>query len=187
MATVSTKSRNAAIAMFAAALAIFIGILSYSWFTAPHGQGGVGLLGIQECDDGLCQSVSWGDMGKEAPGDLKIFGYLGFAFSLIAALACVAVGGMLLAKRERKLADWNAPRWLAAPLTLGLLGQIVFVNKLMGSSDLRKLSIGWSLIVAVVGALAAAIVVRVMVAPAIREAVDAAPAPAPAPQPYTIA
>jgi hypothetical protein len=57
----------------------------------------------------------------------------------------------------------------------------------MGSGDLRKLSIGWSLIVAVVGAVAAAVVIRTMVAPALRATADATPAPAPAPQPYTIA
>lgn len=187
MSTLSSKSRNAAIALGAAALALLVGIMSYSWFTAPRGHGGVGLLGIQDCSEGLCQSVSWGDMGKEAPGDVKIFGYLGFAFSLIAALACMATAVMMLIKRERKLLELNATRWLAAPITLGLLGQIVFVNKIMGTGDMRKLSIGWSLIVAVAGALAAAIVIRTMVAPALRATADATPAPAPAPQPYTIA
>jgi hypothetical protein len=179
--SITPKSRTAAIALFVAAAAILVGIFSKSWFDAGR-EGGIGLTGMEECRRGECRSASWGDVN--APGDLTAFGYLGFAGGLLAGLGCAVAGAMLLAGRAKKLTELHAVKALSGTLVVGLLGQIAFVNTVMSKG---KAPIGWALIVAVVGAVGAAVVVRLLLTPALREATEPPRAPAPAPQPYTIA
>ena len=179
--SISPRSRTAAIALFAAAAAIGVAVLSKSWFSAGD-EGGIGLTGIEECRRGVCHSASWGEMN--APGDLTAFGYIGFAGGLIAALACAAAALLLVTGRAKKLVELKATRVLSGALVVGALGQIAFVNTVMGKG---RAPIGWALVVGIGAALGAAVVVKLLLTPALREATDGAPAPAPAPQPYTIA
>ena len=65
------RARNAAIALCGAALLMLIGLISHAWFTA-RGDGGIGLLGVEECRRGMCHSMSWFDI-KRAPVELKMF------------------------------------------------------------------------------------------------------------------
>jgi len=176
----SNKSRLAAIALFIAAVAILAGTLSKSWFTASRGDAGVGLSGVKICNHGECRTASWSDMPR-VPSEVPLFGYLGLIGGVLAAAGCVATGGLLLANRRDKV----MLKPLGAVLGVAALGQIAFVNRFMSGGGDKGVSIGWSMIVALAGLVAVAVISKALVTPLLQEAPP--PAPAPAPQPYTIA
>src|SRR5262245_11237157 len=175
----------AALALLAAALALAAAVATRSWFTADGGRTGIGLTGVNMCEpDGSCQIAGWSELS--APGQISTFGYVGYAAGLLAALGCIVVAAMMLAGRAHKLPARQVGAGLGGGLTVGALGQLAFVNRVLDSGGLRHASIGWSLIVAFAAGLAAAVVVKTLVMPALAAA-TARPAPAPAPEPYTIA
>lgn len=178
----NVKARNAAIAMFITALAILIGVFTHSWFTMDRGEGGIGLTGIEECRRGLCRSATWGEMGDGIPGGLSLFGYVGFLGGLAAAAGCVAAGAMLLRGNARKL----PLKLVNVAFGVAAFGQLGFVSRIFAAGNMKGVSLGWSLFVAIGGMIAAAVITKTMVMPAIQAETGTAPPPAPAPQPYTI-
>jgi hypothetical protein len=179
----NAKSRNAAIAMFIAALAILIGVFTHSWFTADRGDGGIGLTGIEECRRGMCRSATWGEMGDGIPSELPLFGYVGFLGGLLAAAGCAAAGVMLLRGNARKLPI----KLVSGAFAVAALGQLAFVNRIFAAGEMKGVSLGWSLFVALGGLIAAAVITKTMVMPAIEAESGVVKPPVPASQPYTIA
>jgi hypothetical protein len=181
--SVSIKHRNIAIALLTAGLAIAIGALSYSWFTAKAGgeSGGVGLGGVEACREGFCHSVSWGDIPR-IPTDVTLFGYLGKFGGLAAAAAAIAAGVMLLTQRARKI----PVKHLTIAFGVAAFGQAAFVTRFM-TDGMKGVSIGWALFVSFAGLITAAVLMKSKVPQLVAEANAAQPPVAPAPQPYTIA
>jgi hypothetical protein len=102
----ANPAQTAGILMLVCGLVILIGTVTKSWFSESRGRNevGVGLLGMEVCRGGHCQSVSWGDMkGAKIPGDIVAFGYLGFLGGLASVAACGAAGGLALARRTDKI------------------------------------------------------------------------------------
>jgi hypothetical protein len=177
----SNKSRTIAIALFVTALAILVGTLSSSWFTASRGDGGVGLAGIKACEDGMCRTIGWGDIPR-SPTELSLFGYVGLIGGVLIAIACAITGGLLLSGKIRqfKVKPFNAVVGVGAGF------QVAFLNRIWLGENMRGLSIGWAGFLSLIGILAAVIIVKSQVMPLVTAA-PTAPPPAPAPQPYTVA
>ena len=171
-----SKSRTAAFVLLIAAASIALGVFTKSWFTAGGADGGVGLLGIESCRRGECVARSWGEI--DAPGSIPAFGYMGFIGGLIAAAGLAAAAGMLLTGRAAKI----PMKPLGGALTVAALGMLAFSNSVMEG----RLSPGWSLAPALGGILVAAIALKVMVAPLVREATVVPPPVRIPPQPQTM-
>ena len=150
---IDPRLRTAGIAVLASAAVLVLAALTKSWFVATGGKdGGLGLLGLESCRRGLCQSVSWFDVPR-VPSEIPIF----------ATTALIAVAGTigLLIHTGVKLLQ-GAPEgvrlsYLAPAFGCALLGCGAFVASLTIGDNARGLSLGWSTIVAFAGLLATGI------------------------------
>ena len=152
------RPRAAAIALLVSAGAICIAAVTKAWFYGY--EGGVGLLGVEHCRGGSCELVSW------------YGGYMPAAITLSAAVAVVATfvfvafaihgAAVLLRGAPNKV----MLRLLDGALGLAALGMLAF---LISVSVMRSLALGWSGVVGLGGALAAAIVTGTMIRPLSKE------------------
>jgi hypothetical protein len=122
--------QNAAIALAVIAVVILIGTFTKSWFTESRGGGemGIGLLGAEGCFRGMCQSVSWSDMGSKVPGDVQIWGYLGVLGGLGSAAACGYAAYLLFTRNTHKL---PAMKMLQIPFGVAAVGMLAFFVRLL--------------------------------------------------------
>jgi hypothetical protein len=125
-----------AVGLFVAAVVMFAGLITKSWFTVPGG--GIGLTGVEACMGERCMSISLSDIPK-LPGDIPLFGYLGLLAGLAAIGCAAAMGGMLLSNKAHKipLKAFNAVFGIAAFSTTMFLMRIY-------SDDPKHASFGWS-------------------------------------------
>jgi hypothetical protein len=158
---IDPRLRTAAIAILISAAVLAVAALTKAWFV-PTGSrdGGLGLLGLESCRRGLCQSTSWFDVPR-VPSEIPIF----------ATTALIAIAGTigLLIHTGVKLLQ-GAPEgvrvhYLAVAFGCALLGCFAFVASLSIGDNARGLTLGWSTIVAFAGLLATGITTLVMVRP----------------------
>lgn len=150
---IDPRLRTAGIAVLVSAAVLVIAALTKSWFVATGGKdGGLGLLGLESCRRGLCQSVSWFDVPR-VPSEIPIF-------ATTALIAVAATIGLLIHTGVKLLQ--GAPEGvrlgtLAPAFGCALLGCVAFVASLTIGDNARGLALGWSTIVAFAGLLATGI------------------------------
>ena len=158
-AATDQRTRTAAIALFAATALLLIATLTKAWFTAG-GDGGVGLLGLEKCRHGMCQSATWFDI-KHIPSQIPIFATTALIAALVAVAFLIHTGVMLFQNRPEAI----KLKWLSQLLGLTSFGMVAFVFSLSFGDWSRGLSVGWSTFVGIGGLVAASIVTGVMVRP----------------------
>lgn len=156
------RARNAGIALFGAAGVTLIAALSKAWFTAGS-EGGVGLLGIENCRRSMCQSTSWFDV-KHIPSQIPIFATMGLIASLVAVALLIHAGVVLLQNRPSRV----KMKWITQLVGLTSGAVTAFVVSLSVGDWSRGLHIGWSTFVAYAGILGAGAVMGFMVKPLLR-------------------
>src|SRR2546421_10611639 len=77
------QTRAPAIALLVSAGALGVAALTKAWFLAHDG--GVGLLGVESCRHGLCQSLNWFDI-EHVPAQIALFA----TFGLVATFVFIA-------------------------------------------------------------------------------------------------
>jgi hypothetical protein len=159
-ADLQARARTAGIALLVAAGLMLLAALTKAWFTAAGSDGGVGLLGLEKCRGGLCQSATWFDI-KRIPTQIPIFA----TTALLATIATVALtihGGVMLLQNR---AEAVKLKWISQLLGLTSFGMIAFVFSLSIGDWSRGLSVGWSTFVGIGGLIGAAAVTATMVRP----------------------
>lgn len=154
-----SAARTAGIALLAATCLLLVAALTKSWFTAGH-DGGVGLLGLEKCRGGLCQTATWFDI-KRIPAQIPIFATVALIASLVAVAFLIHAGVMLLQDRPGAI----KLTWLTQLLGLTSFGMVAFVFSLSIGDWSRGLSLGWSTFAGAGGLLAAAVVTATMIRP----------------------
>jgi len=150
----------AAVALLASAALLLLASLTKSWFTADHGDGGVGLLGLESCRGAICRSVTWFDV-RRVPPQIPIFATSALIACLVFAAFVVHAGVMLLQHR----ADRVKLGWISQLLGLAALGVCAFVFSLSVGDWSRGLALGWSAFVGIGALVATALVSVVLVRP----------------------
>ncbi len=155
------RTRTAAIALLLSAVAILIAGITKSWFTAHDG--GVGLLGLERCRSLLCQSMNWFDV-KHAPAQVVMFATVG----LVAACVYIAFamhGTVMLLRGQPRLVK---QRFLNGALGIATFGMAGFLCSIAMGDWAHDLSLGWSGILGLGGAIASGIVTSTMIRPLAR-------------------
>lgn len=160
------RARNAAIALCGAAVLLLVGLISHGWFTA-RGDGGVGLLGVEECRRTMCRSMNWFDIPR-ATVELKLFSTIGI-IGIVGAIGFLAQAALMLFRRE-------AHRVMMVPLNAALgiaaFGCFSFFFHLTFGELSRRLSVGYAGILAMAGIIGASIVIGTMVRPLAKAAAN---------------
>lgn len=156
---IDPRVRTAGIAVLASAGVLVLAALTKSWFVAGS-EGGVGLLGLEACRRGSCQSISWFDVPRVS-SQVPIF-------ATTALIACIATIAMLIHTGVRLLQ--GAPelvrlRYLVPALVCSAAGVTAFVATLTMGDAARGLALGWSTVVGFAGLLASAITTLFFVRP----------------------
>lgn len=156
---IDPRVRNAGIAVLASAGVLVIAALTKSWFTAGD-EGGIGLLGLEACRRGGCQSISWFDVPR-VPSQIPLL-------ATTALIACVATIAALIHSGVRLLQ--GAPelvrlRYVVPAIVCAAAGVTGFVASLTFGDAARGLSLGWSTVAGFAGLLATAITVVFFVRP----------------------
>jgi hypothetical protein len=171
--------QNVAIALGAIALVILIGTFTKSWFAESErgGDVGLGLLGMKACFGGQCMDASWGDMkGSKIPGDIPIWGYLGFIGGLAAAGACGFAAFMAFTRSAHKL---PAMKLLQIPLGVASLGMTAFFVRILTEGKDTP-SPSYSGFLAIGGVIAAGVVMKKMLEPLMSQPAALPPGASPA-------
>jgi len=154
------RARIAGIALLAAAGVVLLAALTKSWFTAGHGDGGVGLLGLESCRHGMCRTATWFDINR-IPAQIPIFA----TSALIACLVTVGFlihGGVMLVQGRPEAVKM---KWIAQLLGLSAFGVTAFIFSLSIGEWSRGLSIGWSAFVGIAGVAGTGAVTAFLVRP----------------------
>jgi hypothetical protein len=156
-AAVDPKVRNLAIGLFVCSALVLVGVFTSSWATAPGGEGGAGLTGIEACRRGNCMSISWGDIPK-MPADFTIVGYLGLLGGLAAAAVGIALGVFAITNKPNKIPDKisNAVFGVAA------FAFTFFLIRLLTEEKMKGLSIGFSGIIAILGVVGLGVLAKMV-------------------------
>lgn len=157
--TTADKARIAGIALLVATGLILIAALSKAWFTAGD-SGGVGLLGLEKCRRGLCDTATWFDI-KRIPTQIPIFATVALIASLAAVAFLIHTAVMLMQNRPEAI----KLKLLSQVLGLTSFGMVAFVFSLSIGDWSRGLSMGWSAFVGFGGLIAASAVTALMVRP----------------------
>lgn len=165
-----------AIIMAVCAVAILIGTVTHSWFTAggEDGSGGIGLWGIKGEGRGGSMSFSWGeldDMGAKVPADIMIFGYVG----MLAGLAAVAAAGATAAAAFTRNLHKLPTKPMLAAMGAASFAQTFFFVRIFTEDAVRKGGMGdfgpsFSPFLAIGGLITAGIVFKKMLMPHITAA-----------------
>ena len=158
----ASTTRTAAIALVVSASALAVAALTKAWFFAPGDS--VGLLGVQHCHGGVCDSTSWLD-ATHVPAHIALVATLG----LVGALVFVAFalhGAAALVRGEPRAVH---QKLLNGALVVAAFGMTSFLLSIAIGDWTRGLSLGWSGVVGLGGAVAAAIVTGTMIHPLAKE------------------
>lgn len=159
VAPVDNRARNAAIALCGAAVLLLVGLISHGWFTA-RGDGGVGLLGVEECRRAMCRSMNWFDIPR-APAELKLFSTIGI-LGILGAVGFLVQAAVVLFRREPH-------RVMMVPLNAALgvaaFGCFSFFFHLTFGELSHRLSVSYAGIVAMAGIIGASVIIGTMVRP----------------------
>jgi hypothetical protein len=152
------RARAAGIALLGSTGLLLVAALSKAWFTA--GSGGVGLLGLERCRRGLCETATWFDINR-VPAQIPIFATTALIASLVAVAFLIHTGVLLLQNRVESI----KLKWVQQLLGLTTFGASAFVFSLSVGEWSRGLTIGWSTFAGFAGLIAASIVTATMVRP----------------------
>jgi hypothetical protein len=145
---IDAAARPAAIALLLSAVAMLIGIGSYSWFT--KGTSGVGLAGVQECFSHGCKTQLWTDIGR-APAEYALFGYVGL-LALVGAIGLSIHAGVVLLQNRAASAKVRA---LNACLGIAAFCSVSFWMRLQLGELGHRLTPGFAGFVAIAGVIVA--------------------------------
>lgn len=159
---IDPRARNAGYALIGTAAVVLLATVTKAWFTAP-GEGGLGLLGVEVCHRGACQSASWFDV-PFVPAHVTMLATL----ALLASIATVARAGHTAVMLLRGTPEHIRLRWLGHATGIALVSVIGFVVSLALGDWTRGLSLGWSTIVGLAGLFATAITAAIVVPPLTR-------------------
>lgn len=171
----ANPAQTSGIILLVCALAILIGLFTKGWGTASEGREDVnaGLLGIEGCRGGQCQSIEW-DLAEKAldiPSDVGMFRILGLLAGLAAIGGIAAAGGMALSRKTGQIPLKPIQGVMgAASFTL-----TYFAIRLSMSDKDVNFGPGFSVFLAIGGLIAAGIVMQTMLRPLIQQAKAAAP------------
>lgn len=139
------RAKNLAIGMFVCAVVILLGVVTKQWFVAPHGEGSIGLMGIEVCEGGgPCHTVAWSEAGRIGK-DISIFGWLGFLGGLAAVGVTIAMGVLTLQGKAARIPQ----RPFQIVLGVAAFSTTMFFMRII--ADLRQISPSWSGFAAVGG------------------------------------
>ncbi|MBA3397204.1 MAG: hypothetical protein H0T89_31545 [Deltaproteobacteria bacterium] len=156
-----TRARTAGIALLVAGALLLVGIVARSWFSARGGS--IGLLGVEECRRGICQSLTWLDINR-APTELKLFASVGLLGAL-AAIGFLIHSATMLLKQQPKRVMFKA---LNGTLAIAAVGCFGFFFHLAFGEMAKRLSISWAGFFAMGGLLAASVIAASLVRPLMR-------------------
>lgn len=144
---VDPRARNLAIALWATALIVLIGVFTRSWFTPERGDGGLGLTGVEACFRGQCRTAGWGEL-RHAPKDINVFAWLGMLGGVATAGFAAVIGGLLISGRARQIPI------KAFTIVLGLtaFATTMFAMRVFGEMS-KDVALGWSGFLAIGGLL----------------------------------
>ena len=145
---IDAAARPAAIALFASAAAMLIGVASYSWFT--RGNGGVGLAGVQDCSSYGCHSQMWSDLSR-APMEYALFGYVGL-LALVGSIGLSIHAAVLLLQGRAAAAKVRA---LNACLGIAAFTTVSFWMRVCFGELGHRVAVGWAGIVCIAGVVIA--------------------------------
>jgi hypothetical protein len=145
---VDPAARPAAITLFASAVAMLVGVASFSWFS--RGGSGVGLYGVQECMRYGCNSMMWSDLPR-APAEYALFGYVGL-LALVTAISLSIHAGVVLLKNTASRAKVRA---LNGALGVAAFCTVSFWMRLQFGELGHRLTVGYAGIVCIAGVIAA--------------------------------
>ncbi len=133
-----SRARPIAITLLVAAGITLIGLVTKSWFSMHHGDGGVGLLGVSECFDGHCESMSWFSV-RRVPGDIQLLSLVAILCVGAAIGFAVHTAAMLLkgTPERMKLHSVVPLAWIA----LAVAG-VFFLRMELGEIS-HKVTISW--------------------------------------------
>lgn len=154
-----SRARVAAIALFACAAIVLVGLVTKSWFTPERGEGGLGLTGVEVCRGDRCQSAAWGDLPR-VPSDLPIIAWMGLLGGVAAAGFAAYAGVMLLAGRADKI----PMKVFNVILGLAAFGTTMFAMRVYTEMS-KDVSLGWSGLVALGGLLGIGAIAKLRVQP----------------------
>jgi hypothetical protein len=146
---VDSAARPAAFALFGSAVAMLVGIASYSWFTRGS-SGGVGLAGVQDCTSYGCHSQMWSDLSR-APMEYALFGYVGLLALLGSIGLSIHTAVMLLQNRVRDV----KVRALNAFLGISAFSTVSFWMRLSFGELGHRLTVGYAGIACIAGVIVA--------------------------------
>jgi hypothetical protein len=158
-AGIDPKVKNLAIALCVLAALLLIGVVTKSWFTASERRMeiGMGLTGVELSGGGKSMSMSYGDMGKAAPGGVAFIGYLALIAGLAAAAGAGAFGYFTLTRKPnpipRKVFD--------IAVGLAVFGTLSFVLRWFIEGT-KGASIGYSAILGIGGAIGVGVVSKMI-------------------------
>jgi hypothetical protein len=169
-------AQTTGIILLVCALAILIALFTKGWATASEGRFeiGAGLLGIEGCGGGHCESLEWDKAEKQLdiPSDVGIFRILGLLCGLGAVGGIAAAGGLCLARNAGKIPLKPIQGIMgAASFTLTF-----FAFRLAMSDKDVNFGPGFSAFLGIGGLVAAGIVMQTMLRPLVQQAKAAAPA-----------
>lgn len=162
VSAVDPKVKNLSIALGVLALLVLVAIFTHAWFTMSERgmDGGMGLTGVEVCGRGKCASVSWGDMGKNAPAGISIFGYAGL-------LGGLAIAGMSAAWAFFGFTGKPNPipfKILNAAAGVAAFGMVGFMVRLFAEGT-KGASIGYSAFLGIGGVIGIGIVAKMLTQP----------------------
>ena len=158
-APVDSRARAFAIALWASALLIAVGVLTKHWFVSERGDGGLGLTGIEVCRGDACQSISWGDVPK-APADLQAFAWLGLLGGIASAGFSVFAGVMIGTGRAARI----PMKIVNVVFGLSAFATTMFAMRILTEMS-RGLTMSWSGALTLAGLLVAAGIVKASTKP----------------------
>jgi hypothetical protein len=158
-------AQTAGIILGVCALALLVALFTKGWAGASEGRLdiGAGLLGIEGCSEGRCESVDW-DKGADRldiPGDVKTMRMIGLLAGLAAAGVLGAAAGMCLTRSPQKI-----PVGMFVTVLAAASGTLTwFAVRLWMSDDDVNFGPAWGAFVGIGSLIAGSVVLRTMVKP----------------------
>jgi hypothetical protein len=148
---IDNRTRAIGFAVLGIAGVVLLATVTKSWFIAGP-RGGLGLLGLESCRLGSCQSVSWLDI-PGVPPQFKLFAVTALlaSFATVAMLVHTAI--MLLHGTPERVRT----RWLGHSVAFAMVGTLGFVGWLAFGDWTRGITLGWSTATGLAGLFAAGI------------------------------
>jgi hypothetical protein len=157
---VTQAAKTAAIILGVAAVCILVGLIAKSWFTASGGDIKFGITGLEGCNRGRCESISWGDFPK-APGEIKAFSYIGLLGG-IASIVVLGIAAVMLLTGKARNIPWKP---FNGVLGITVFGVVSFMFRFMFGDLSKGTSVSWAGFVMLAGIIGASVALMKFVKP----------------------